>query len=78
MSPRIESGQRVTVEPISSFYAVERDWIVLCTVKGHQYLHIVKATDPVNRRVLICNNRGRENGWTGYDRVYGRVVKVEP
>lgn len=78
MSGRIESGQLVVVEPISSFYALEIDDIVLCRVAGHQYLHLVKSKDVTNKRVLICNNRGRENGWTGYNNVYGRVTAIKP
>lgn len=78
MSGRIESGQLVVVEPISSLYALNWDEIVLCRVAGHQYLHIIKQIDVGQKRVLICNNRGRENGWTGFDNVYGRVVEVKP
>lgn len=78
MEPRIGHRQLVTVEPISSFYALKLDDVVLCRVAGHQYVHIVKQTDPANQRVLIANNRGRENGWTSFTNVYGRVTKVEP
>lgn len=78
MSPHVEDGQLVTVEPYSSFLAINRGDVVLCRVHGHQYLHLVKAIDPVDRRVLIANARGRENGWTGADRVYGRMVEVRP
>lgn len=76
MSGRIESGQLVCVEPISSFYSLNLDDIVLCRVAGHQYLHLIKQTDPARKRVLICNNRGRENGWTSFENVYGRVTAV--
>lgn len=78
MSGRIESGQLVVVEPIPSFYHLNDGDIVLCRVAGHQYLHIIKRTDLVQKRVLICNNRGRENGWTGFNNVYGRVIEVKP
>jgi hypothetical protein len=75
---QLQAGNTVRFEPISSFYALSRGDIVLCQVKGHQYVHLVKQLDPVKKLVLIGNNRGRENGWTSYDRVYGRVTKVEP
>jgi hypothetical protein len=78
MRGKIDSGQLVTVEPISSFYALRIGDIVLCRIAGHQYLHLIKQTDPPTKRVLIENNRGRENGWTTFDKVYGRVTKVEP
>lgn len=78
MSGRIEHRQLVTVEPISSFYALSRGDIVLCRVSGQQYVHLIKAIDPVDKRVLIGNNRGRENGWTSFENVYGKVTNVEP
>lgn len=78
MSGKIESGQLVVVQPYSSFYALQPGDIVLCRVAGHQYLHLVKATDPAQKRVLICNNRGHENGWTSFDNVYGLVTHVKP
>ena len=78
MRGRIDSGQLVTLEPLSSFYALSIGDIVLCRVAGHQYLHLVKQTDPTEKRVLIGNNRGRINGWTTFDKVYGRCTKVEP
>lgn len=76
MKGKVESGQLVTVEPLSSFFALSRGDIVLCRVAGHQYLHLVKSLDPVTRRALICNGKGRENGWT--DKIYGRCTRVEP
>ncbi len=77
MQPRIASGQRVTVEPITSFFVLSRGDIVLCRVAGHQYLHLIDQLDPVDRRVCIVNARGHVNGWTTIDKVYGRVIKVE-
>jgi hypothetical protein len=78
MKGYVESGQLVTVEPYSSFYAISRGDIVLCRVAGHQYLHLVKQTDPVGKRVLIMNGSGRENGWAQADNVYGKCTRVEP
>jgi hypothetical protein len=77
MRGRIESGQLVTIEPHASFN-LSRNAIVLCRVAGNQYLHLVKQIDETSRRVLIVNNRGRENGWTSFDKVYGICTKVEP
>jgi hypothetical protein len=36
----------------------------------------VSAVDHSRRRVQISNNRGRVNGWTGTDRVYGICTAV--
>lgn len=75
MSPKIESGQLCTVEPIVAT-ALEPGDIVLCKVGGAEYLHLVKATQ--GGRYQIGNNRGHINGWVGPNGIYGRLVKVEP
>jgi phage repressor protein C with HTH and peptisase S24 domain len=75
MAPKIKSGQMVTVSPIDR-KIVEGD-IVLCTVKGKQWLHLVSALAFGDSRVQISNNKGHVNGWTTRDKVYGRVTKVE-
>jgi len=71
MSGRIESGNLVTIAPLTE--SPEKDDVVLCRVAGIEYLHLVKAVS--GGRFLIGNNRGRVNGWTGT--VYGKVIKVE-
>ena len=73
MTGRVESGQLVTVEPVN-LEDVRVDDVVLCKVKGNEYLHLVGAVD--SGRVQIQNNKGFVNGWTRF--VYGRLVKVEP
>jgi SOS-response transcriptional repressor LexA len=73
MTGKIESGQLVTVEPIKE---IEVDDIVLCKVRGKEYLHIVKAKDK--DRYLIGNNRGVTNGWIGRNAIFGKLVKIEP
>jgi hypothetical protein len=49
--------------------------IVLCRVKGSDYLHLVKAID--GDRFLIGNNRGGINGWITGRAIFGRLVRVE-
>jgi len=78
MEPRIRDRQLVVVQPLSSFYALNRGDVVLCTVKGHQYLHQILAIDAAARRVLIGNMRGRQNGWTTYEKVYGKLTGLLP
>jgi hypothetical protein len=77
MRGRIESGQLVTVEPLSRELKV--DDVVLCRVAGSQYLHLVKATrgKGEDRQFLIGNNRGGTNGWIGKQTVYGILSKIE-
>ncbi|MCE7007609.1 hypothetical protein LWC34_33015 [Kibdelosporangium philippinense] len=51
--------------------------IVLARVAGTVYLHLVSALDPVRKRVQISNNRGRVNGWTSHDRIFGICVAID-
>jgi hypothetical protein len=76
MVPLIRSRQLVTVAPVEPA-AVEVGDIVLATVAGTTYLHLVSAVDPARGRVQIGNNRGRVNGWTTYARVHGICTAVD-
>jgi len=75
MAPRIDSGQLCTVEPVEPTVLCAGD-IVLCKVRGSEYLHFVKAIQ--GDRFQIGNNRGLINGWIGASGIYGRLSKVEP
>ncbi len=74
MSGKIESGQLCTVEPLDAAPLSVGD-IVLCRVRGAEYLHLVKAIQ--GERFQIGNNRGRINGWIGRNSIFGRLVSVE-
>lgn len=76
MTPRIKSGQLCTVAPITSETVVENGDVVLCKVRGAEYLHLVKAQK--DGRFQIGNNHGHINGWASRDQVVGKLVKVEP
>lgn len=73
MTGRISSGQLCTIAPL------DRDPgkgdVVLCKVRGAQYLHIVTGVRA--DQYQISNNHGRINGWTGRDNVYGILTSVE-
>lgn len=71
MTGLIESGDRVTVVPIGR--PIVKGDIVLCRVRGTDYLHLVTAVD--GERYQISNNRGRVNGWTR--QVFGVVSCIE-
>jgi hypothetical protein len=73
MVPKINSGQLCTVAPADTATLVVGD-IVLCKVKGAEYLHLVKAIQ--DGRFQIGNNRGFINGWVGAHSIYGRLVSV--
>ena len=74
MSGTVESGQLCTVEPVDPAGLKVGD-VVLCKVKGREYLHLIKAVQGA--RFQIGNNRGRINGWISAGAIYGRCVKVE-
>jgi hypothetical protein len=74
MTGKVNDGQLCTVAPLSD-EALEVGTIVLCRVKGSQYLHLVKAIQ--GERFQIGNNRGGINGWITRRQIFGRLVAVE-
>lgn len=76
MTGKIESGQLCHVAPIADVASLKVGDIVLCKVKGQEYLHLIKAIQ--GRRFQIGNNRGRINGWIGENAIFGLCVRVEP
>jgi hypothetical protein len=74
MTGKVDSGQLVTVEPLNGRIP-EVGWIVLCKVKGNEYLHLVKAMR--GNQYQIGNNRGGINGWISINSIFGVCVKVE-
>ena len=75
MVGKISSGQLCTVEPLTEADPLAVDDIVLCRVKGNQYLHLVKAIQ--GERFQIGNNRGGINGWITRRQIFGRLIAVE-
>lgn len=76
MSPIIESGQLVTVQPLTRDPIVGE--IVLCQVGKNQYLHLVKQIDVDKAHpYLIGNNKGGNNGWIGKEHIFGTLVRVD-
>ena len=73
MSGKIESGQLCTVEPIDPISVGVGD-VVLCKVKGQEYLRLVKAIQ--GQRFQIGNNKGRINGWITANSIYGKCVSI--
>lgn len=73
MSGKIESGQLVTVEPVTDPETLEVGDIVLCKVSGNHYLHLIDAKR--DGQFMIKNNKGHQNGWT--KTIYGRVISIE-
>ena len=75
MSGKIESGQLCAVCPIENTSELAVGDIVLCSVRGNHYLHLIKAIQ--GKRFQIGNNRGGINGWVGANSIYGRCVRIE-
>ena len=75
MRGKVDNGALVTCEPVG-----ERELavgaIVLCTVGGQQYLHLIKAIRGPSYQ--IGNNRGGINGWISRNNIFGVCVRVEP
>lgn len=76
MVPLIRSRDAVVVAPVDPSKLEVGD-IVLARVAGTVYLHLVSSLDRTRNRVQISNNRGRVNGWTSHDRVFGICVAVD-
>lgn len=76
MIPKIKSGQLCTVAPIDDSHTLENGDIVLCKVKGSQYVHLITAIR--DGQFQISNNKGHVNGWITANAIYGKLVKVEP
>jgi len=74
MKGKIASGQLVTVEPLNDRKLRKGD-IVLCKVRGSEYLHLIKANQ--GERFQIGNNIGRINGWIGRNSIFGICTKIE-
>jgi hypothetical protein len=73
MRGRIESGQLVTIAPVTPA-AVKVDDVVFVRWKGNYILHIVKEIG--DKGFLIGNNIGKINGWAARDAVLGVVTSV--
>lgn len=69
MEPYIKSGQLVTISPCQSYEVGD---IVLCEVRGKQYLHFIKGKS--NSEYKIGNAKGFINGWT--NKIYGKEISI--
>jgi hypothetical protein len=74
MGPRVKSGQLVTIRPFTPGEVLLKYTIVLCTVRGNQYLHMVRGWRG-DDYYQIGNSRGFMNGWT--KQIHGVLVSVE-
>jgi len=71
MTGKVNHGDLVVVCPARYIYEGS---VVLCRVKGNEYLHIVKKIDDKGR-YLIGNNRGGTNGWIHRNSIFGVMIQ---
>lgn len=74
MTGRVSDGDLVEVVPLAADPA--KGDVVLCKVRGAQYLHLVSAVR--GDQFQISNNHGHVNGWTARANVFGVLSAVTP
>lgn len=74
MTGIVNNGQLVSVSPLADDAVIEKGDVVLCKVRGREYLHLIKAVGK--KQYQIGNNRGGINGWTSRAQIFGRLVSV--
>lgn len=72
MSPIIESGHEVALSPVEPGSLRVRD-VVLVSVKGTVYLHLIRQISQSGKMFQIGNNKGRVNGWVTAEQIHGRA-----
>lgn len=73
MLPKVISGAEVTLEPVNNIELQVGD-IVLVSIGRAVYLHLIVAIK--DNQYLIANNKGKNNGWTNKEHIYGRAFKI--
>lgn len=72
MTPKIKSGQLITISPDVS--ELHKGDVVFCKVKGKYFVHLLSAIQ--GERYQISNNHNHVNGWIGKNAMFGKVIKV--
>ena len=74
MLPILKSRQSVICAPVTDETEHNKKDIVLCTVNGRYYLHLIHAVR--GDQYLIGNNHGHMNGWVARKSIFGKVVEI--
>lgn len=74
MTGKVNSGDLCTVEPVTESVELQSGNIVLCKVRGSEYLHLISAVR--GDQYQISNNHGRVNGWVTRKQIYGKLINV--
>lgn len=64
----------MTVEPVFYGNGVSKGDVVLCKVRGYEYLHLIIKHDKKQHRFQIGNNKGKVNGWIEAEQIFGKMV----
>lgn len=73
MTPKLLSGQLVTVDPVNKMTMLKKGDIVLCKVHGSVFMHLISAIR--GDQYQISNNHGHVNGWITRSSIYGIRVR---
>jgi hypothetical protein len=74
MTGRVNNGDLCTVEPIADSVELQPGTVVLCKVRGSEYLHLISAVR--GDQYQISNNHGHVNGWVTRKQIYGILINV--
>jgi hypothetical protein len=73
MTPIIKDGATVIASP--EIENLKKGNIVLCRVRGKEYLHFITALSS-DYRYQIGNAKGKTNGWISIHNIFGRVISI--
>ncbi len=76
MQPLIESNDLVKVIKLPPPAAYKVGDVVLCRLKGKQYLHKVLEVSSSGLTYKIGNNKGFAQGWVRATSIFGLCVEV--
>lgn len=74
MTKIYKPGQPMTLRPIIDPSRLRRGDVVLVSVRGNTFTHLISAVSK--NSVKISNCRGRVNGSTPFDKVHGIVTEI--
>jgi hypothetical protein len=74
MTGIISSGDLCTVAPTLPDTVLSKGTVVLCKVRGREYLHLISAVR--GDQYQISNNHNYVNGWITSKQIYGRLICV--
>lgn len=74
MEPILHSGETFHFQSVTEETRLSEGDIVFCEVNGELLLHKIIAIN--GKRIQIGNNKGKVNGWTTKERIFGKYIKT--